>query len=163
MATEQTNPRIRPDPPSLTSPALANWCRPLAITTAAGFIASSAFPVVAGLSKNTESFPKWWGRLDVGLAFVLAILVFVIIGLTQGTVDRQAEDASYRTYRVLNHGILALGVVVMLFGDRIIWLNCVTGFLWRTWLLVYCLPWWLTAFRSPRVSAGTPVGPQPPT
>jgi hypothetical protein len=109
---------------------------------------SSAFPVVAGLSKNTESFPKWWGPLDVGLAFVLAILVLGIIGLTQGSVDRQAEDASYRTYRVLNHGILALGVVVMLFGDRIIWLNCVTGFMWRTWLLVYCLPWWFTALRS---------------
>src|SRR5262249_2518516 len=65
LATEQTNPRIRPDPLSLPSPALANWGRPLAITTAAGFIASSAFPVVAGLSKNTESFPKWWGPLDV--------------------------------------------------------------------------------------------------
>ena len=92
------------------------------------FFISLAFPVVAGLSKNTESFPKWWGPLDVGLAFVLAILALVIIGLTQGHVDEQAEDASYRAYRILNHGILAMCVVFMLFGDRIIWINCITGF-----------------------------------
>jgi hypothetical protein len=97
--------------------------------------------------ENTEAFPKWWGTLDVGLAFVLAILVFVIMGIAHRNVDMQAKDATYRTYRVLNHGILAMGVVVMLFGDRIIWLNCVTGFMWRTWLLVYCLPWWFTALR----------------
>jgi hypothetical protein len=115
------------------------------------FLISSAFPVVAGLSKNTESFPKWWGTLDVGLALVLAMLVFAIIGIAQGNLDKQAEDATYRTYRILIHGILAMSVVVMLFGDRIIWLNCVTGFMWRTWLLVYCLPWWFTALR-PRVS-----------
>src|SRR5215831_1291860 len=163
MATEPVNQPANRNPSPLTTEPRAVWGRPIAVAAAVVFFISSAFPVVAGLSKNTESFPKWWGPLDVGLAFVLAILVFVIIGLTQGHVDRQAEAASYRTYRVLNHGLLALGVVVMLSGDRIIWLNCVTGFLWRTWLLVYCLPWWLTAFRSPRVSAGSPVGPQPPT
>jgi hypothetical protein len=148
MATGQANHPANPNPSPLTTEPPAVWGRPLAVAAAVVFFISSAFPVVAGLSKNTESFPKWWGTLDVGLAFVLAILVFVIIGLTQGTVDRQAEDASYRTYRALNNGILALSVVVMLFGDRIIWLNCVTGFMWRTWLLVYCLPWWFTALRS---------------
>ena len=29
--------------------------------------------------------------------------------------------------------------------DRIKWANCATGFLWRTWLFLYILPWWVAA------------------
>ena len=122
------------------------WLRPLAITAAVLFVISSAFPAIAGLSKNTAGFPKWWGRLDVGLAFVLAILAFAIIGGTEGKVNQQARDATYRAYRILPHGILVVLVVFFLAGDRIIWLNCLTGFAWRSWLLAYCLPAWFTAF-----------------
>jgi hypothetical protein len=32
----------------------------------------------------------------------------------------------------------------MLAGDRINW---ATGFLWRTWLFLYILPWWFAAAR----------------
>jgi hypothetical protein len=150
MATEQADQRAKRNPRHRTAELRALWGRPLAVTAAVVFFISLAFPVVAGVSKNTESFPKWWGPLDVGLAAVLAILAFMIVGLAQGNVAKPAEDASYRAYRVLNHGILAMGVVFILFGDRIIWVNCITGFAWRTWLLVYCLPAWLTAFNSPR-------------
>src|SRR5271165_7133448 len=101
MATKQTNQPANPNLTRLNTDSRTVWGRPLAVAAAVVFFTSSAFPVVAGLSKNTESFPKWWGPLDVGLAFVLAILVFVIIGLAQGNVDKQAEDATYRTYRML--------------------------------------------------------------
>jgi hypothetical protein len=148
MATEQTNKRARLNSGHRTAELRAPWGRPLAVTAGVVFFISLAFPVVAGLSENTESFPKWWGPLDVGLAFVLAILALVIVGLTQGNVDKQAEDASYRAYRILNHGILVMSAVFMLCGDRIIWINCVTGFAWRTWLLVYCLPAWLTLLQG---------------
>ena len=112
------------------------------------FFISSAFPVVASLSKNTASFPKWWGMPDVGLAFVLAILAFGLMVVTQGKVDKQAVDASYRAYRILNHGILAMLVVFFVFGHRIVWINCLTGFAWRAWLLAYILPAWFTALRN---------------
>ena len=124
------------------------WARPLAITAAGLFLISSAFPVVAGLSKNTAAFPKWWGRLDVGLAFVLVILAFVIMALAEGKVDKQAVDATYRAYRILIHGIFVMLVIFFLAGDRITWINCLTGFAWRAWLLAYCLPAWFTAFGS---------------
>jgi hypothetical protein len=100
--------------------------------------------------------------LNVGIAFILALLAIVVLALAQGQVSRQAEDASYRAYRVLLHGIFAMLVVFFLFGDRIVWVNCLTGFAWRAWLLSYGLPAWLTALRFPRVSAGDPVGRQPP-
>ncbi len=126
------------------------WARPLAITTAVLFVISSAFPTVAGLSKNTADFSKWWGRLDVGLAFVLAILALGIMALAEGRVNQQAVDATYRAYRILLHGIFVLLVLFFVAGDRIIWINCLTGFAWRAWLLAYCLPAWFTAFAGGR-------------
>jgi len=33
------------------------------------------------------------------------------------------------------------------FGDRRVWINCLSGFAWRAWLLLYCLPAWFTALR----------------
>jgi hypothetical protein len=162
MATDQTNQRANPNPTPLSGTDLKSvlpteprvlWGRPLAVAAAFVFFLSSAFPVVAGLSKDTESFPKWWGPLDVGIAFVLALLTFAIIGLAGDNVTKQAEDASYRTYRILIHGILAMIVVFFLFADRIVWSNCLTGFAWRSWLLLYSLPAWFTALKGqPEIS-----------
>lgn len=124
------------------------WGRRLAVVTAVVFFISTVFPVVAGLSKNTASFPKWWGKLDVGLAFVLAILALAIMAFAGGKADQQAADATYRAYRILIHGILAMVVVFFLFGDRITWIYCLTGIAWRAWLLLYSLPAWFTALRA---------------
>jgi hypothetical protein len=117
--------------------------RLVAIAAAIVFCISSAFPAVAGLSNNTDSFPYWWGPLDVGIALFLAALAFAVLVLAQGRVTRQADEVSYRVYRFLIHGILLMCVVFIYFGDLIIWRNCITGFAWRTWLLLYCLPAWL--------------------
>jgi hypothetical protein len=130
-----------------TKPVSA-WARPLALTTAVIFCISAAFPVGAGLSQNTSFFPKWWGILDVVVAFLLAALAIVIVALAEGKVGRQARDTSYRAYRVLSYGILVLIVVFFLFGDRIVWVNCLTGFAWRAWLLIYTLPAWFAALRG---------------
>lgn len=89
--------------------------------------------------------------MDVALAFVLAISAFGIQGLVREEVDKQAKETTYRFYRISTHAILAVGAVVMLAGDRVDWAKCATGFLWRTWLLLYILPWWLAAARSPEI------------
>jgi hypothetical protein len=138
---------VDPSSNPLTTEPRTLWGRPIAIAAAVLFFLSLGFPVIAGLSKDKASFPKWVGALDVGLAFVLAMLSFVLIVITQGKVSRQAADASYRTYRILTHGILAMILVFFVFGDRIVWINCLTGFAWRTWLLLYCLPAWFAALR----------------
>jgi hypothetical protein len=155
MQSERTNPRANPNPGSVTRRLRVQWGRPLAVLTAIVFVISSAFPAVAGLSKHTESFPRWWGVADVGIALVLGILACAVLTLAQGGVTRQAEDASYRAYRVLIHGILVVCMVFMFAGDRIIWVNCITGFAWRTWLLLYSLPAWLTLFST--VSGSRPA------
>ena len=120
----------------------------MAGTTAVVFLISCLFPLAAGLSKNTAAFPGWWGAADVGLAFFLALIVIVLMALAKGKVDQQAADSTYRAYRFLIHGIFAMLVVFFLAGDRIVWANCLTGFAWRTWLLLYCLPEWLALWRA---------------
>jgi hypothetical protein len=156
METEQANQRANSNPGSLANEPRVRWGRPLGLIAAVVFCISSAFPVIAGLSKNTASFPKWWGVLDVGIAFVLAILAIVILAIANGRVNKQAEDSSYRTYRVLTHGILAIIAIFFLFGDRITWSNCLTGLAWRAWLLLYSLPAWFTALRGRAGLGGSP-------
>ena len=145
MLTEQINQK---ESCSGTTLSQAIWRRRFAVVAAIVFCISSVFPVIAGLSHDAESFPEWWGPLDVSIALVLALLAFVVMGLTQGKVTKQAEDASYRAYRILIHGIMVILVVFFLFGDRINWANCVTGLAWRAWLLLYSLPAWFTAFGA---------------
>ena len=129
------------------------WRRAFAFTSALLFVLSWIFPLGAGLAKDTSLFPKWWGGLDVALAFVVAISAFGIQAMVYKEVDTQAKEATYRFFRIFTHAIMGVGVVVILAGDRIIWVNCATGFLWRTWLLLYILPWWLAAARPPEIRA----------
>ena len=121
--------------------------RALAIVTAVVFCLSSVFPAVAAFVHDRESWPPWWGVLDVAIAFCLAVLALAIVAAAQGRVTEPAREATYRAYRVLIHGIFAAMVAFVLAGDRIVWGNCLTGFAWRAWLLMYCLPAWFTLFR----------------
>jgi hypothetical protein len=122
------------------------WWRPIALATAFVFCVSAVFPTVAAFVQETEAWPKWWGVADVAIAFVLVVLAFAISGSAQGKVTKDADALAYRAYRVLLHGILVILVVFFLAGDRIVWINCITGFAWRAWLLLYALPGWLTMF-----------------
>ena len=128
------------------------WRRPFALAVGGLFLFSWVFPIGAGLAKDTSAFPKWWGPVDVAVAFVLAIAAFGIQALVYRAVDERAGHATYRIYRCLTHGLMAIGVLVIVAGDRIAWINCATGFLWRTWLGLYVLPWWLVAIRCAGVA-----------
>jgi hypothetical protein len=68
--------------------------------------------------------------------------------MVQGKISERIERTSYRVYGILIHGILTMLAVFFLFGDRITWQNCLTGFAWQSWLPLYCLPAWLTALRD---------------
>ncbi len=140
MSTGPAQQRAIPDAGVLGTRAVPRWSRPLSVATAAVFCVSTAFPVVAGLSKNTGAFPKWWGKTDVVLAFVLAMMVFATMVTAYGKISRQADDATYRAYQILTHGIFVMLVVFFLAGKRITWVNCLTGFGWRAWLLLNVLP-----------------------
>jgi hypothetical protein len=118
----------------------------LAVATAIVFLISLVFPVVAGFVHDRDAWPKWWGVLDVAIAFGLATLVLMVLGVTRGKSGKRGDAASFRAYRILIHAIFALMLVFFLAGDRIEWSNCLLGFAWRYWLLLYFLPAWFTAF-----------------
>jgi len=130
--------------------------RAIALAAAVLFVLSWIFPVAAGLVRNPTSLPKWWGTVDVALAFVVAVGALGIPGLGHGNLDKEVEQTTYRIYRRSLHALLVVGVVVMLAGDHINWANCATGFLWRTWLFLYILPWWLAAARRPEIADPMP-------
>jgi hypothetical protein len=96
MASEQRNKPATTDLARHTSLPLAHRSRPPAITTAIVFCISSVFPVVAGSVADRETWPRWWGVLDVAIAFVLAMLALAVMGYAQGKVNKPAEVASYR-------------------------------------------------------------------
>ena len=122
--------------------------RPLAVVTATVFVISSIFPVVAGLSRRTDAFPRLWGILDVAIAFVLVALALVITALFDREVNEEIKQVAYRSYRVFINAILVILVVFFLAGDRIVWTIVLPGLAWRAWLLFYAFPPWLAAFRS---------------
>ena len=148
MATEPTSRPANLIATPFTGKPRSRWDRPLALAAAVVFVISSAFPVVGAFVKDREAWPKWWGALDVSIAFVLGILAIAILARASGKVDKQAEGSSYRAYRVLIHGIFVMMVVWVLFGDQIVWRNCLTGFVWRYWLLLYGLPAWFALFGT---------------
>lgn len=119
------------------------WGRPLALATLGAFLVSSAFPIVAGVATDRASFPRWWGTVDVSLAFVLGLLATAVLEVAKGRITPAVQQATYGIYRILIHGILGLCAVFFVLGDRISWINCLTGFAWRAWLLAYALPGWL--------------------
>ena len=125
-----------------------NIRRSIALATAALFFISLAFPAVAAFVKDPQAWPKWWGALDVTLAFILALLVMVVLATARDRVNQEVEQITYKVYRVLIWGIFLLMAVFVLAGDRIIWTQCLTGFAWRYWLLLYALPWWIAASRA---------------
>jgi hypothetical protein len=124
--------------------------RALAIATAIVFCVSSIFPALAAFVHDRESWPPWWGVLDVAVAFCLGLLALGVLAAAKGRVTEPAREATYRAYRVLIHGIFAAMVAFVLAGDRIVWGNCLTGFAWRAWLLTYCLPAWFTLLGTGR-------------
>jgi len=78
--------------------------RAIAQTAALLFVLSWIFPVAAGLVKNPTSLPRWWGTVDVALAFVVAVGAFGIQILSYGNVDKQ-ERTTYRIYRSSLHAL----------------------------------------------------------
>lgn len=130
--------------------------RQLAVATAIVFVISSIFLVAAGLARNTDKFPRLWGILDVVIAFLLAALAIVIAARFERGVTDDIKLAAYRAYRALINTILVLLVVFFVFGDRVTWINCLTGFAWRAWLLFYALPPWLAAFGSNPAASAAP-------
>ncbi len=105
----------------------------IAISTTKHMAGTDAAPF---LSYLTSAFPKWWGIADVVLAFVLAAMVFAVMVAAHGKINRQAGDATYRTYRILNsRNIRAAGGVLR--GRRTVHMDQLSNRVWLAWLVAF--------------------------
>jgi hypothetical protein len=135
METRPTDRGAYPDPTLPTTEARSVWRCRIVVGAAVVFVVSLLFAVTAGLSRDTASFPGWWAPLAVGVAFLLGALLLAFFGLTDGRMSQRAEDASYKAYRILIRAIIGLRVVFFVWADRVVWPSCLTGLVWRYWLL----------------------------
>src|SRR5262245_19085511 len=128
-----------------------NYARRLCIETAVVFCVSTIFPVVAAFVKDREAWPKWWGVVDVLVSVILVGMAALVMAAAKGRESEDTRLTAYRAYRVLTHGILAGLVAFFLLDDFVVWSNCLSGFVWRTWLLLYVLPAWIgvSGFHRP--------------
>src|SRR5262252_233748 len=86
--------------------AQSHSLRWFALSAGVLFLMSWVFPIGAGLAKDTSAFPKWWGAVDVTVAFVLAIAAFGIQALVSRMPAYAGGKDKYRIYRCLTHGLM---------------------------------------------------------
>ena len=84
----------------------------------------------------------------MALAFILALLAFTVLALGQSRISQSEEIQTYRAYRVLIHSLFVFLLIFFLFGNHVAWNRCLTGFVWRSWLLLYVLPAWIAAYHT---------------
>ena len=84
--------------------------------------------------------PAWIGIADVGLAFILVVVAFLMEVVIKGEVADEIVHDSYRIYRGMAMLPLLLLVLFFLVGDAIRWNVLLPGLAWRYWLLLYVLP-----------------------
>ena len=82
------------------------------------------------------------------IAFLLGLLALAVFSVGRSRVNKPVEEITYRSYRVLIHGIFALLVIFAFFSQYIVWNQCLSGLAWRSWLLLFGLPEWIALYRE---------------
>jgi hypothetical protein len=127
------------------APAL-KWIRSTARASVILFGVSTAFPVAAALT-NTKAPSRALGVLDVMVAALLVAVAITVAGKHRGTVSDADRLDAFRVSQTLFMSIPALLLVFLLVGNRIDWQVLVVGVAWRGWLLMYTLPYMISALR----------------
>ncbi len=125
---------------------VVRYGRPLIILGTALFAVSLAFPLLASLLPDNAR-PSWIGVLDVTLVLILAGVMIGIETAARGQVDTQAQQTSYRGYRIVLHLPIVLLILFFIAGEQIQWGILLPGLAWRTWLGLYILPAGVAVWR----------------
>jgi hypothetical protein len=124
---------------------LAGRGRQVAVTVAALFFVSLAFPVVASLS-DVAKYP-WIGAADVIVAGILVAAGLLFHTQVQSQITLEDTARGYDLARLLAFVGLFLMAVFLVLPNAINWSVLLVGLAWRCWLLVYVFPAWLAHGR----------------
>lgn len=124
---------------TLTPRTLGTLCESL-------FLISTAFPITASVYR--AEIPRWIGFADVVVAGLLLVASIALAVHTQYQVSDADKIAAFRISQLLISAVPALLIVFFAAGHRIHWDVLVVGLAWRGWLLIYSLPYLITARRT---------------
>jgi hypothetical protein len=109
------------------------------------FIVSLALLLIA--STSSEQLPRWCGFLDVLLVLALVVTIELI---RRAATDRLQDRVLKISYQIATSLPAALFLALWFAADRLIWNTLLPGLAWRTFLLLYGLPFGLTAWMTNR-------------
>jgi hypothetical protein len=133
---------VRTQVPSSTASS-----RVLLGASAALFIVSSAFPVVASVLP-AERMPRWMGIVDVVLAAALVTVGLVVFSRKPSEFAGPVVATGFWAYRALSNTFLVLLALFFVAGEYIQWKILLPGLAWRAWFLVLVLPAWVSVWRT---------------
>ncbi len=110
------------------------------------FGASTAFPVAAGIL-NTDAPPPGLGVADLMVGLLLFAASASVASRRRDRVTTNDRARAFVIFQMIVGIIPALLIVFFVLGDRIAWRVLVIGLAWRGWLLLYTLPYLVSAVR----------------
>lgn len=113
--------------------------RTLARICVALFAISSAFPVTAAVL-NRDRPPLWLGIADLAIAAILFCAAAALATRARSAVTDRHRLDSLRAAQWVIAVIPVLLVAFFAFGSRVNWTVLLIGIGWRSWLLLYTLP-----------------------
>jgi cytochrome bd-type quinol oxidase subunit 2 len=133
------------------SNAVSTRSRQLGCLCVGLFVASSPFPVIAGVL-NLADPPLILGIADIVVATMLVGVAMVVDVRTRSVVEERHRAAAYDLTRQAATGALLLLVLFLLGRPRIDWNVLLPGLAWRSWLWVYALPALVAALSAAPVA-----------
>ena len=110
------------------------------------FALSTMFPIAASVYPPDP--PRWLGGADVGVAALLLTAAIALAMRIQAEVIDDDRVKAFRASQVVISAIPVLLVLFFIFGAHIKWDVLVIGLAWRGWLLIYSLPYLISAQRT---------------
>jgi hypothetical protein len=117
--------------------------RLLVLLAVGQFVVSLALLFIA--STSSERLPRWCGFLDV--LFVLTLVVTIELIRRAATYRIQNRELKI-SYQIATSLPTVLFLALWFAADSLIWNTLLPGLAWRTFLLLYGLPFGLTAWMT---------------
>lgn len=118
----------------------------LARVSKALFAVSVLFPIVGGLFVASPP-PRWLGVADILIAAALFGSTAVVVARVRRSVTDDDRLRALRVSQMVVGMVPVLIAVYFVVGSRVNWTVLVIGLAWRSWLLLYSVPYLVAAVQ----------------
>jgi hypothetical protein len=111
------------------------------------FVVSTLFPIAASLRVGRPPL-RWLGIADVVIAACLVVVAMLVAARTRSSVLDRHRLTAYRIGQAVIGVSPILLATFLVVGQRLDWTVLVVGLAWRGWLLLYSLPFIVSALEE---------------